>query len=325
MRNDTIRKTLLVAALLSVVCSVIVSSAAIMLRANQQKNKALDKKKNILEVAGLLEEGKSVDELFQRFEARIVDLATGEFTDEVKAADFDQRKAAKDPEASIAIAKKADLAGIKRRSKLALVYLERDPDGNLQQLIIPVHGKGLWSTLYGFIALDSDLKTIRGFGFYEHGETPGLGGEVDNALWKAQWVGKIAFDEAWQTRITVLKGKVNPASPMAHFQVDGLSGATITARGVRDLLKYWLGEDGFGPFLAKIRISSSSRLPLRTGSADSPQGGSIELETIEVHEDEMLTHSATSTGEDVAECVGISTNSPMISSSRHGLETRIYN
>ena len=109
--------------------------------------------------------------------------------------------------------------------------------------------------MYGFLALDADLRTIRGFGFYEHGETPGLGGEVDNPLWKSQWQGKLAFDEAWETRITVLKGKVNPNNPNAQFQVDGLSGATITARGVRDLLKFWLGEDGFGPFLAKMRIS----------------------------------------------------------------------
>ena len=255
MHNDTIRKTLLVAALLSIVCSVIVSSAAVVLRANQQRNKALDKKTNILEVAGLLEEGKSVEELFGRFEARIVDLETGEFKDDISAENFDQRKAAKEPDLSVEIEKEADLAGIKRRSKLALVYLERDSEGQLQQLIIPVHGKGLWSTMYGFLALDADLRTIRGFGFYEHGETPGLGGEVDNPLWKSQWLGKLAFDEAWQTQITVLKGKVNPNSPTAQYQVDGLSGATITARGVRDLLKYWLGKDGFGPFLVRMRIS----------------------------------------------------------------------
>ena len=255
MHNDTIKKTLLVAALLSIACSVIVSSASVILRTNQQINKALDKKKNILEVAGLLEEGKSIEELFGRFEARVVNLETGEFANKVIIDNFDQRKAAKGPASSVQIEREADLARIKRRSKLALVYWERDPEGQLQQLIIPVPGKGLWSTMYGFLALDADLRTIRGFGFYEHGETPGLGGEVDNPLWKSQWQGKLAFDEAWETRITVLKGKVNPNNPNAQFQVDGLSGATITARGVRDLLKFWLGEDGFGPFLAKMRIS----------------------------------------------------------------------
>lgn len=253
MGNDTITKTLLVAGLLSIICSVIVSSAAVFLKSNQVKNKDLDRKKNILMAAGLLEEDKSIEELFAKFDTRIVDLSTGEYSDALDAATFDQRKAAKSEEYGIAIAKDHDLGGNKKRSKYALVYIASDENGDLQQLILPVHGKGLWSTLYGFLALDADMTTINGFAFYEHGETPGLGGEVDNPLWKAQWVGKKAFDDSWNTRIEVLKGKVNPNSPNIQYQVDGLSGATITSRGVRDLLRYWLGENGFGPFLNNIR------------------------------------------------------------------------
>lgn len=253
MRNDTIKKTLLVAALLSIVCSVMVSSAAVIFRENQARNKDLDRKKNILVAAGLLEEGKSIEELFSSFEARLVDLSTGEYRDDADIAVFDQKKAAKSPIDGIEIAKSVDFGGIKRRSKNALVYLVMDTEGQLEQIILPIHGKGLWSTMYGFMALAGDLLTINGFAFYEHGETPGLGGEVDNPLWKAQWVGKKAFDQNGARRITVLKGKVNRLSPDVAYQVDGLSGATITARGVDGMLRYWLGENGFGPLLERLR------------------------------------------------------------------------
>ena len=258
MGNDTIKKTLIVAGLLSIVCSVVVSGAAVFLRQDQLRNKDLDKKKNILMAAGLLEKGKSVEELFAKFEAKLVDLATGEYHEDIDIATFDQRKAAKSPEYGIPISKELDLAGIKNRSKYALVYIAIDEEGLLQQMILPVHGKGLWSTLYGFLALDSDMTTINGFAFYEHGETPGLGGEVDNPRWKAQWIGKKAFDENWNIGIEVLKGKVIPNDPKFQYRVDGLSGATITSRGVRDLLRYWLGENGFKPFLDRLRASEGT-------------------------------------------------------------------
>ncbi len=148
---------------------------------------------------------------------------------------------------------KKDLASIKRQAKFAAVYLVEEK-GGIEKVILPVHGLGLWSTLYGFIALDAkDLTTIKGLVFYEHAETPGLGGEVDNPNWKALWNGKQAFDESGRVRIEVIKGSVNPGNSEARYQVDGLSGATLTARGVDNMLKYWLGENGFGPFLARLK------------------------------------------------------------------------
>jgi Na+-transporting NADH:ubiquinone oxidoreductase subunit C len=109
-----------------------------------------------------------------------------------------------------------------------------------------------FTTLYGFLALDSDLKTIRGITFYEHGETPGLGGEVDNPRWKAQWKGKMAYDDNMKILIEVLKGQVDPTSPQAGHQIDGLGGSTITTRGVHNLVRFWLGENGYKPFLSNI-------------------------------------------------------------------------
>jgi Na+-transporting NADH:ubiquinone oxidoreductase subunit C len=258
MAKDTVTRTLIVAGLLSVVCSALVSTSAVVLRPRQAENKDLDRKKNILQAAGLFEEGRPVAELFAQFEIRVVDLATGEFRDDIDVVTFDQRKAAKSNDQGLAIPKKKDLAGIKRRSQFALVYVSLDEKGALQQLILPVHGKGLWSTLYGYLALDADLTTINGFAFYEHGETPGLGGEVDNPRWKKQWIGKEAFDAEGNASIEVLKGKVDPASADSKHEIDGLAGATITSRGVSALLKYWLGEEGFKPLLDRLRKEKGS-------------------------------------------------------------------
>ena len=106
--------------------------------------------------------------------------------------------------------------------------------------------------LYGYLALAPDARTIVGITFYQHKETPGLGGEVDNPRWKSLWPGRLAYDERGNPAIRVKKG---PAGSVEEdpYQVDGLSGATITSRGVTNLLRFWLGDDGFGPYLASYR------------------------------------------------------------------------
>jgi Na+-transporting NADH:ubiquinone oxidoreductase subunit C len=111
---------------------------------------------------------------------------------------------------------------------------------------------GLWSILYGYLALDTDLTTIRGITFYEQGETAGLGGEVENPRWKALWPGRRAFDERGNVKIQVKKGVAGPPAE-DPYQVDGLSGATLTSRGVTNMIRFWLGPDGFGPFIAQLR------------------------------------------------------------------------
>jgi len=252
MSRDSTSKILGVAFLLCLVCSVLVSVAAVKLSDRQEQNKAEDKKRNILQAAGLYETDRPVEEQFSKIETRIVDLQTGEFSSEFDPATFDSRAAVRDPKTSHRIPAGMDLAGIKSRSRYKDVYLVLK-DGQLQQLILPVHGKGLWSTMYGFLSLDKDFSTVKGFAFYEHGETPGLGGEIDNPNWKKQWPGKKIYDESDNVRIQVLKGTVDRNSPNAVYQADGLAGATLTARGVGNLLKYWMGEDGYKPFLENLK------------------------------------------------------------------------
>ncbi len=240
-------KTIIVALLLSLVCSVVVSTAAIKLKPIQQKNQALDKKRNILVAAGMMEEksSASVEELFSQIESKYVDLTTGEFVE--VPAKFDQRKAAKDPTMNVALTAEQDLGGIGARSKIAHVYIVKK-DGQLDSIILPIHGKGLFSTLYGFIALDKDLKTVKGIKYYEHGETPGLGGEVDNSNWLAKWPGKQVLDANGEPVLTLVKSDANSAN-----EVDALSGATWTTNGVQNMIHFWLGDNGFGPFLDKLR------------------------------------------------------------------------
>jgi len=255
MPSETIGKTIAVAAGVCVVCSVFVSTAAVYLRPYQVRNKALDKKKNILVAAGLLEKGEpaDLDELFDRnIQIKWVDLRTGKYVPEnkenqVAAGYADERKAARNPQLTEEI--KDDIAGIKRRADYQKVYLTKK-DGRIDRLILPVYGKGLWSTLYGFLALGPDLNTIESFGFFEHEETPGLGGEVDNPRWKTSWNGKEAFDKNWEPAVKVVKGRAEKGK---IHEVDGLSGATLTARGVDNLVRFWLGDEGFGPFLEKLR------------------------------------------------------------------------
>ena len=252
MKNETIAKTLGVAVALCVFCSILVSSAAVALKPIQEKNKLLDAQKNILEAAGLMTEGGDIEALFQQVEVKLINIETGMLTDELDAKTFDAKKAVKDPALSIQIEKSNDIAKIRRRAKYSNVYLVKK-DGQLDTIILPIYGKALWSTMYAFVALKSDGSTVKGFTFYDHGETPGLGGEVDNPLWKKQWPGKELFDDKHNLAIQVLKGKVNLNGPTAKHQIDGLGGATLTTRGIENLILYWMGKDGFAPFLENLR------------------------------------------------------------------------
>ncbi len=243
------------AAVVCLVCSIVVSTSAVALRPRQIQNKELDRQKQVLTVAGLIEPGQATDaaqiqRLFdESIVARTVDLETGGYDESVNPASYDQRKATRDP--ALSRAAEANAAGIRRLPYKAVVY-QKVVSGEVEMLILPIEGKGLWSTLYGFLALAPDTTTIEGITFYEHGETPGLGGEVDNPSWKALWPGRRAFDEGGDVAIEVIKGHAGPSAD-DPYRVDGLSGATLTARGVSYLVQFWLSEEGFGPYLEQFR------------------------------------------------------------------------
>jgi Na+-transporting NADH:ubiquinone oxidoreductase subunit C len=253
--NESVSKTFAVALTLCIVCAVVVSSAAVSLRPAQEANKLLDLKTNILASAGLLEEGVDVETQFEKISVKLVDMQTGRYTTEIDAETYDQRKASANPSISVALSASEDIAKIKRRANFAKVYVVENAQG-LEKVILPIKGYGLWSTLYGFIALESDLETVAGIGFYEHTETPGLGGEVDNPKWKASWVGKRAYNNDGLA-LEVIKGKVDLAREGADSQIDGLAGATLTTKGVDNLVKYWLGQQGFKPFIDNLKTGEA--------------------------------------------------------------------
>lgn len=266
--KDSIANTFIVSFVLCVVCSLLVSTAAVALKPMQDRNKALDRQRNILSAAGLTAErggeqvlakdmtAGEVESVFQdKVTPKLLDIDSGEYVEEPDPS-FDPRRAAKEEAQSEEVQGSFDI-GQARREKQTWVYLVNGGD-SVEQFIVPVYGMGLWSTLYGYVAVDRDLRTIKGLTYYQHGETPGLGGEVENPAWKQKWIGKQIYDEGVRVldagneniRVGVAKGA--PTGENAKYMVDGLSGATITSRGVDTMLKYWFSDQGFGPYFKKM-------------------------------------------------------------------------
>lgn len=251
--NDSIGKTLLVVLVLCLVCSIVVAGSAVGLKPLQQEQRALDKQRNILAVAGLMQDNMSAEAVAEVYAARVtprlVDLKSGALLDS-DPAKFNQGLALKDPQQSVTLEASQDPAGIKRRSNVVEIYLIKDEKQQIQEIVLPVYGNGLWSMMYAFVALDTDGRTIKGVTYYDQGETPGLGGEIENPNWRAQFVGKRVLDDNGQPALRVMKG----AAPQGDlYAVDGLSGATLTANGVQHSFNFWMGEMGFGPFLKQVR------------------------------------------------------------------------
>lgn len=250
--SESAGRTLTVATVLCGVCSVLVAGAVVILKPKQDINREIDFKKNILMSAGLLNENTDVTKAFEQVDSVVVNLETGEIVSDIDPATFNQDKADRDPNYIQTIDKQNDIAGIKRRAKYQKVYLVKK-DGGIDQIVLHIYGKGLWSTMKGFLSLDKDAVTVRGFNFYSHAETPGLGGEIDNPKWLAQWPGKKVFDENMKPAVDVVKGSVDTNAANAEYKIDGLSGATLTSVGVENTFKFWMSDIGYGKFLANLR------------------------------------------------------------------------
>lgn len=258
MQRDTASYMFLFAGAVCVICAIFVSSAAVGLKERQQTNQALDRQQNILYVTGLASPAQRLErnEILSLFDERIkpviVELETGEVVENppFDVATYNMEKAAEDPE--LGRPAPPNQSSIQRFPKYALVYRVLDDGGAPSMVVLPIKGYGLWSTLYGYLAVDKDGETVRGITYYQHGETPGLGGEVDNPRWKSLWPGRKIYDESGDEALQVIKGQAGPASS-DPYRVDGLSGATLTSRGVSRMVKLWLGPDGFKPYLDKLR------------------------------------------------------------------------
>lgn len=254
--------TIATALVLCLVCSVLVSAVAVGLKTRQQDNSRLDLNKNILIAADKFnpetDTNSVVAERFESFEVRLINLETGQFAsdEEAKAAGitdvatYNIAKAARTPSLSTPLAE--DRAKIGGKPKFSKAYIAKDANGELEMIVLPIHGAGLWGPIFGLLTLDKDLNTIKGVNFYQHKETPGLGSRITDEPWRATWVGKVLYDETGATKMAVTK-----AGTAKEGQVDGISGATLTIRGVNNLLQFWLSEDGYKPFLDNLKAANS--------------------------------------------------------------------
>lgn len=244
---------------LAFVCSALVAGAAVGLRPMQEANRILDQKKHILYAAGLYDSGKSIEEMFSPVETRVVELATGSYVGEdvVDPTNFKQARAAFTDEFGRPLTGDEDIAKLKRVEKYSVVYLVKNGD-KTEQIILPVRGKGLWSTMYAYVSLDADMSTIKGVSFYEHGETPGLGGEIENIAWQSSWQDKKIYSEAGDVALGFAKGKAATTDEAVVHEIDGLSGATLTTKGVDNLMEFWFSDQGFKPFISLMKKENSN-------------------------------------------------------------------
>ncbi len=258
--RDSIANILIVAVSVCLVASILVSVAAVALKPAQEANRLQNQRQNILVAAGLLApgqrtnaEGLGINELFDQFDVRVVDLRNGQYVQDMDPEEFDQLRSARDPNRSRSLSGNEDIATLRRLENFGIVYLMRDGAGNVEKTVLPVRGMGLWGTLFGYLAIEGDLVTAEGIAFYRHQETPGLGGEVDNPRWRAQWEGLRLFDEQGRPAVELVKSRAPEGSDARRHQVDMLAGATLTSRGVENLVNFWLSDLGYGAYLEKLR------------------------------------------------------------------------
>jgi Na+-transporting NADH:ubiquinone oxidoreductase subunit C len=247
--KETFGGTLKFVFIICLVCAALVSISAIGLKPLQQANKLLDKQTKILEASGLIDKaGTDIVGTYDKFvEAKMIDLDSGAII-EGNTDMFDERSDARDVNKSSK--PENDMAGINRRANNAVIYLVKDDQGHLDTIVLPIVGSGLWDLMYGFVGLAPDLNTVRSVVYSDLKETPGLGAEVLNPKWKALWPGKKMYNEQGEAAIQLVKGGAKKGD---IHGVDALSGATLTSNGVTRTLRFWLGSEGYGPFVTKFK------------------------------------------------------------------------
>lgn len=247
--NESTGKTLAMAFAVSAVCALVVSMAAVTLRPLHEANRAAQQQARLDEVILALSgvDANVAASGAGRMETLVVDLATGLKATGVDPAKFDMRAAAAAEDTSTAIPAEADVARIGRRPHLARIYVLRNQQ-QLELVVLPIYGSGYQSTIHAYLSLRGDLNTVAALTIVEHGETPGLGAKIKEPAWQQLWPGKRVSDDSGEVRLTVVRG----TGTTVH-EVDGITGATRTGRGIGNMLRFWLGEHGYGPVLESLR------------------------------------------------------------------------
>jgi len=252
--KDSAPKTLLVSLAVCLVCSLVVSAAAIWLRPLHREHLKREQRAHVLE---MLEQQPGLSKLLggidpSAIETRIVNLDRGEEDTDIDAATYDPRAAARDPARSTTIPKERDFAGIERRARWARVYVIRH-EGRIRSLILPIFGRGYGGLIHGYLALEGDANTIAGISFYEHTETPGIGDEITHGAWRERWHGKRVRNAEGKVRIRVVDEEAAKTDEDPLHRVDAIGGATRSSQGVGNMVRFWMGDDGFGPYLRSLQ------------------------------------------------------------------------
>ncbi len=256
--NESINKTIGVAFCVCLICSLVVSFSAVSLRDLQNENKLNDKRIKILQAADIYNPDEEIKDQFLKLETKFVNFETGKLMDtymDFSLEEYDPILATRDSNLSSKVPTSEDIAVIKNRENIGKIFILRNDDYSINKLILPIRGYGLWGTLYGYISIENDFNTIAGIEFYDHKETPGLGAEVDNPKWKNLWAGKEIYQNG-EVSLSVIKGKVDNNDKDAQYEIDGLSGATITSRGVTNMIAYWFGESGYSKLFKELNYES---------------------------------------------------------------------
>ena len=236
MKKDSVAYTYIFALIVCVICSFLLSFVSEGLRDKKELNVALDMKKNILKAVQLkepLEKGAEQDKILEIYKNKIQEMVLDQDGNVVEG--------------------KTPLE-IEEGSSLMALY-EYVEDGDILAYAFPIIGKGLWSTLKGYLAIEPDGSTIRGITFYSHGETPGLGAEIEKEWFTSNFEGKKIWDVKQNELrpVSVVKGKVEDkySGEEKDFYVDGISGATMTSKGVTAMIEKEVNQ--YETFFSKMR------------------------------------------------------------------------
>lgn len=229
--NTSPLKTMTIAFVVALTCSILVSLTAVGLKPLREANRL----------------GEGLLSLTALLQSLGVDKARKTFIERTSGAPVKR-----DLKSRSDLSVEQDLAGLVQIEDVLTVYEVRAGE-RLEQVILPIRGVGYKSMMKGYLALEADLNTIAALTFYEQDETPGMGARIMEPEWQAQWADRQTMDDSGEIRIEVVKGR-----GQWPFEVDGISGATYTGWGVTDLVRFWLGPDGYGPYLARLNKQRES-------------------------------------------------------------------
>ncbi len=222
MNTNSNSYTIIYASVIVVIVAFVLAFTSASLKSTQNKNIELDKMKQILHALNIDTKGQNPEEVYHKYvKADQIMNANGEVLAQ---------------EGGFKIELKAELAKTNLADRKLPLYI-CEVDGQTKY-VFPLRGAGLWGPIWGYVGLNDDKNSVYGVYFSHEGETPGLGAEITSADFQKQFLGKQVMKDGVIELGVEKNGKVTEP----NYQVDGISGGTITSKGVDAMLKKCLGQ-----------------------------------------------------------------------------------